>query len=220
MTKSDLNKKLIRTEDIVNMCSHPEFYNENYSFDGELWKDIDRDGLIGRYEISSFGRVKSHNSNTKKPKIIKVHKHKDGYLKLMLNTVDGFKNIVIHRLVAIAFIENSENKKEVNHKDFNKLNNKLSNLEWVTPSENCKHSFKCGNIKTLTHIKKGQILSTKRCREIKQLTLSGDLISKYPTISEASRQTKFPSRAIWAAINKKNHCNNNIYKEFQWIPSN
>jgi len=67
-----------------------------------------------------------------------------GYKTLILYSGNVAKNKMIHRLVASAFIPNPENKKEVNHKDGNKLNNNVENLEWCTPSENQYHSHRTG----------------------------------------------------------------------------
>lgn len=100
----------------------------------EKWKIINN---FSNYEISTKGRVR----NLKTQYILKGRKSKSGYLQVSIkNDIDGkFKNQYIHRLVAIHFIENPDNKREVNHIDGNKLNNILENLEWCTSSENQKH---------------------------------------------------------------------------------
>lgn len=67
-----------------------------------------------------------------------------GYNQIILCKKSKHKTFKPHRLVAIAFIPNPENKPEVNHKDGNKLNNHFTNLEWATPSENIKHAFRTG----------------------------------------------------------------------------
>lgn len=103
----------------------------------EKWKIINN---FSNYEISTEGRVR----NLKTQYILKGRESKSGYLQVFIkNDIDGdFKNQYIHRLVAIHFIENPNNKKEVNHIDGNKLNNTLENLEWCTSSENQKTSTK------------------------------------------------------------------------------
>lgn len=102
----------------------------------EEWKTIDK---FLNYEISNYGNLR--NKTTKyilKPSI------KSGYLCVSLNDVNGDrKSFKIHRLVALTFIPNTENKQTVNHKDHNKLNNNLSNLEWATTSEQNNHKRKC-----------------------------------------------------------------------------
>lgn len=76
------------------------------------------------------------------------------------------KMICVHRLIAESFIDNPDNKKCVNHKDGNKLNNRAENLEWVTYSENSKHAFCTGLGKG--HFKKGDIKKLNK-EQIKQI---------------------------------------------------
>ncbi|GHU12996.1 hypothetical protein FACS1894161_2370 [Spirochaetia bacterium] len=101
----------------------------------ELWLDIE--GWEGLYRISTFGRVYS----VRRKKIRKIDKSYWEYLSVILLGNGIRKRKTIHRLVATAFIPNPENKKEVNHKDGNKENNYVENLEWVTPLENVAHEF-------------------------------------------------------------------------------
>lgn len=91
-----------------------------------LWKTIE--GYVGLYEVSSTGLIRSEKTQ----KLNKPHINHKGYYKVTLSNCGTKKNFRIHRLVAIAFIPNPENKPEVNHKDLNKLNNNVENLEWVT----------------------------------------------------------------------------------------
>jgi len=106
----------------------------------EEWKDIK--GFEQRYFISNLGNV---ISNTKRPMILSPAIDKYGYLVVGLRPLNGkIKLCKVHRLVAIAFIENTENKKEVNHIDGNKSNNSVSNLEWNTTKENVHHAHKIG----------------------------------------------------------------------------
>lgn len=101
----------------------------------EIWKKIDN---YENYQISSFGNVKSLNyNNTKTPKILKKVKMKIGYNNVTINK----KLFYIHRLVALHFIDNPENKREVNHINGIKHDNRIENLEWCTPSENIKHAY-------------------------------------------------------------------------------
>ena len=98
----------------------------------ETWKQIDD----YHYSVSSFGRVRNDLTNELKTPCIDNH----GYVK-----VDLYKNGIarrerVHRLVSNAFIPNPENKPQVNHKNGNKLDNAVSNLEWATPKENMQHA--------------------------------------------------------------------------------
>lgn len=100
----------------------------------EYWKAV-----VGyEYEVSSFGRVR--NKITKNV-LTNLDKNRLGYLRVVLFKDHEKKRFFIHRLVATAFIPNLENKPQVNHKDGNKQNNNLENLEWVTRSENQLHSY-------------------------------------------------------------------------------
>lgn len=104
----------------------------------EIWKEVDGHP---NYQVSNFGRVKSYAIYSM-GKIMKETIHKSGYIYYKLKRANEITNITIHRLVAIHFIPRDENiKLEVNHKDGNKLNNRANNLEWVSRSENVKHSF-------------------------------------------------------------------------------
>lgn len=96
------------------------------------------------YEVSNLGNVR----NKKTGKVLKPLRHNKGYLQVTLCKERKHKQCLVHRLVSTAFIPNPENKKEVNHLDGNKTNNCVSNLEWVSHSENIIHSFRTG----LNHI--------------------------------------------------------------------
>lgn len=103
----------------------------------EIWKEIEG---FSNYMISSEGRVKSAFGT-----IRKFTTTKKGYLKIGLIGDDKVrKKLSVHRLVAQAFILNTDSKPQVNHIDCNKSNNNVSNLEWCTNSENQKHAFKHG----------------------------------------------------------------------------
>ena len=103
------------------------------------WKTITE---ANNYEVSDEGEVR--NKTTKQ--ILKGRLSKSGYyqVNIKINETNKFSNRYIHRLVAQYFIENKENKREVNHKDGNKLNNNVENLEWVTSSENQRHRHSIG----------------------------------------------------------------------------
>lgn len=101
----------------------------------ELWREIE--GFNGRYQISSWGRVR----NVRTGCILKPYKNERGYLKVYLNKGNGKKaKPRINRLVAQAFIPNPYNLPQVNHKDGNKENNSYTNLEWVTNQQNATHA--------------------------------------------------------------------------------
>ncbi len=106
----------------------------------EVWKDIKN--FENLYQISNLGRVKSLiKKGRKSERILKNFLDRCGYLNNILvkdKIKTKYKN---HRLIAIAFIPNCKNKPCINHKDGNKQNNNIDNLEWVTYSENERHSY-------------------------------------------------------------------------------
>ena len=90
------------------------------------------------YRVSSCGMVFGRGDKPMKPQVIL------GYAKLRLQSKPHAKQVMVHRLVAETYIPNPDNKPEVNHKDGDKLNNHVSNLEWSTRSENAKHALDTG----------------------------------------------------------------------------
>ena len=134
---------------------------------------------FSNYEISDEGLVRNKVTQY----ILKGRLSKSGYYQVSLkeDATGKFKNQYIHRLVAIHFIDNSENKREVNHKDGNKLNNNLNNLEWVTTSENQKHRHSIGIRKTSN-------------RKVGMFDKDGNLIQEFNSIVEAYQTLNKPSR--------------------------
>ena len=112
----------------------------------EIWKDIkDYEGL---YKVSNLGQVKSLNYlHTGKEQVLKPDKDKLGYLQISLCKNGKIKRFKIHRLVAMMFLENLENKPCINHLDCNPSNNNVDNLEWCTQQENIQYASKLGRIK-------------------------------------------------------------------------
>lgn len=108
----------------------------------ECWKDIS--GYEGLYQASNLGRVRSlsrrmHNY-TKPGRILKQGNNGHGYYNVSLHKEGVIaKHVYVHILVAKAFLENPNHYKEVNHKDFNKANNAVENLEWVSREQNHAH---------------------------------------------------------------------------------
>jgi len=96
-------------------------------------------GYEGIYTIDSNGNVYSKNGRKRKTRI-----NRSGYNCIILTKNNKQYNTFVHRLVALSFISNPENKAEVNHKDGDKLNNSIDNLEWMTTKENAQHSWDTG----------------------------------------------------------------------------
>ena len=142
----------------------------------EIWHPCA--GFETHYEVSNMGNVRSiermvnNRLNTglrKSPqKVLRQGKSKAGYY-LVSFCVDGVKsNQSVHRLVARAFIANELNKPQVNHKDGNKLNNHVDNLEWVTVSENGLHAYRTLGISAWNKGKKLPKYSDERKAQISQ----------------------------------------------------
>lgn len=125
----------------------------------EIWKDVAGSG--GRYSVSSMGRLRCNeytirvNSRSgifpkKLPaEIFKPSKNNYGYHQTTIALVNSKRRwvVTIHRLVALTFIPNPENKPQINHKNGIKSDNHVENLEWVTQAENARHASKLGLIR-------------------------------------------------------------------------
>ena len=134
----------------------------------EQWKDVV--GFEGLYEVSTKGRVK----NLKTGRILGDRYDSNGYKIVDLKR----KNYYIHRLTALAFIPNPDNLPEVDHVDEDKRNNDVSNLRWVTASENVRHS---------TH---------KYSCQVKQIDKDGNLIKTWDSLKQIERELGYKSGSI------------------------
>jgi len=100
----------------------------------ETWREIK--GYEHIYEVSTFGRVRRIADNH----ILRTETHYKGYQRVDLFKDGKRRHFKVHRLVAEAFIQNPDNRPQVNHRDFNKANNRVWNLEWATDEENKAYS--------------------------------------------------------------------------------
>ena len=152
----------------------------------EVWRPIS--GYEGLYEVSNLGRVKSL-PRMRKGRGVGLHRTGgrilscnglagEGYPIVQLSNV-SLRQFFVHRLVADTFIPKIHGKEYINHKDGDKTNNRVDNLEWCTFSENMNHAWKTGLRKDGTHPNK------KRVRVFYQ---NGD-IKEYDSIADASRET-------------------------------
>lgn len=131
----------------------------------EVWEDVK--GYEGLYQISNLGNIKSVNRAVKRVtndkehivvfhgKILKPHISDRGYLRLKLSKNGIEKTHKIHKLVAIAFVNNPNGYCEVNHKDGNKSNNHVDNLEWCSRSQNVRHAVNLGLLRGRKKMKVG-----------------------------------------------------------------
>ena len=152
----------------------------------EQWRTAVYDDIVYErlYKVSNLGRILSLNYNgTGKPKLMNPGENTNGYFFVNLWKNEESKTCLIHRLVAFAFLDNPENKPQVNHKDEDKTNNfvflnedgsvdkEKSNLEWSTPKENSNHGTRNERIS----------------KRVLQLSLSGELIREWPSTMECGR---------------------------------
>lgn len=138
------------------------------------------------YDVSDGGEVKNTNTNS----YLKKQINNSGYYRVELSKAGRSKKLFVHRLVALAFIPNIKNLPQVNHKDGDKLNNNVSNLEWVTASNNKKHSFRVLG-QTVTKLFDGDNGKTK----IKKENIQG--------LIERKKETTYKALAKEIGVNPK-----------------
>lgn len=137
----------------------------------EKWKPVV--GWEGKYQVSSFGRVVFFSRNLPKTwKNITTTQHREGYIFVKFykkeDGVNKSKTKYIHRLVAEAFIQNPENKPYVNHKNCDKTDNRVENLEWCTAKENVAHAKINNRLRYLRGEESYKsVLTEKQVREIR-----------------------------------------------------
>lgn len=180
----------------------------------ETWKDVL--GWEGFYEISNTGvvaskeREVSYGSVNYIRKRQKIKQWNDFYGYKIVTLCAGGKrgNIRVHRIFAEAYIPNPENKPLINHKDGDKANNDIKNLEWSTYSENIKHGYTKG----LNTGMRGKANINKRI-SIDQYDLKGSFIRNWSSGLEAAKHLKLAISGISLALNgKRKHCGGFIWK--------
>lgn len=145
--------KQVNVKQLMDDCFDEHIYTDHStdSLPEEIWKDVV--GWETAYEVSNLGRVrtKMHTITTKRgtsatfsPKLKKVYFDEDGYARVSLYFNNESKLVGVHRIVAQAFIPNPNNLPQVNHKNGDKADNRAENLEWVTNTQNIRHSIDAG----------------------------------------------------------------------------
>lgn len=172
----------------------------------------------GLYEISNLGTLRSLDKKWQtlnyksgkyitvkmKGRIIKTCVSNCGYEQTTLSKNGKQKLVLIHRLVAEAFILNTNNYPCVNHKDGNKLNNCVDNLEWCTYSYNEKHAYKNGYAKSYLKDKYGK--EHPLSKKVKQYDLKGNFIKKWNCISDVTRALGIDSGRITKCCQHQKYC--------------
>lgn len=154
----------------------------------EEWKEIK---YYPNYMVSNMGRVKSLNyRRTGREKIMKPSKMNSGYLLICLRKNGVKKFYSLHRLVAMAFLPNPNNYPQVNHKDENKQNNCIKNIEWC----DAKYNLHYGTARERTI--KGLINNSKISKPVIKMDKTNKIIAEFPSIAEVQRQLGFSKSSI------------------------
>lgn len=158
----------------------------------EEWKDVV--GYEGLYEVSNLGNVRSvdkyipfNGTISLRKGIVLKQGIVQGYKQVVLCKHGKTKNYRVHRLVAQTFIPNPDNLPEINHKDEDKTNNRVDNLEFCTYKYNSNYG-KCKQ--KISKALKGKLINrTDQSKPILQFTKKGEFVAEYPSQKEAERQT-------------------------------
>lgn len=182
-SKSEAAKELNLSHHTITRLANTR--NEKYGY-YLIYKNKPESRVQTNFDLTDFIKIKNHE---------KYHIHRDGriyseYTKTLLKPIVNIYPQVhisntrkaVHRLLAQHFIPNPENKPHVNHKDGNKLNYHIDNLEWSTRSENSQHAIDTG--------------LNSCAKPIKQYTLDGQFVSEYKSISEACRALNIPINCV------------------------
>lgn len=159
------------------------------------------------YVVSNNGVVKSLKYG--KERVLKPDENLDGYYIVKLSKNNKKKSFRIHRLVAEAFIENPESLPVVNHKDGDKQNNNVDNLEWSTVADNTQHAYDTGLISKENH-KKGRQKLMKPLLQLDKDT--GEVIKRFESYREAVKELNMNAGNLSTAIK-----NGWVCKGFKWI---
>ena len=174
----------------------------------EIWKPVK--GYENCYEVSDAGRIRSLDrtivfKDGRKRKfygqILNTQStNNSGYITVGLHDTGSAKTVLLHRVVAEAFIDNPNGYEEVNHIDQNKFNNSASNLEWCTHKENVNHG---------DEIERGAI---KQRKSFRQLDMDGNLIRVWNGFKKMQRETGFERKSVYECCIGKRES----YKGYRW----
>lgn len=174
------------------------------------WKKID--GYDHCYEVSNTGVVRNTDyRGTGNVRYLKPQIHYKGYLRVGLSIDGKQRHMRIHRLVAMAFLPNDQNKPQVNHIDENKRNNNSENLEWCTNKENVNHGSASKRMAE-SHRKAGtyQKLRELKSKPVKRTSLCGK-VKVFPSLVSVE-DDGFNKSSVASAMKRKN----NVYRSYKW----
>lgn len=156
------------------------------------WRDIPG---FDMYEVNAEGQVR------RKAQILKPGSIPSGHLTVALCRGKGKpKSMYVHRLVAQAFLDNPDSKPLVNHKNGNPKDNRITNLEWVTYSENVAHGYRSNGRRVKTELK------------VLAVDDNGEAIMSFRSGADAAKMLGVTTRAIWSAVQRQGKC-----KGYFWI---
>ena len=160
-----------------------------------MWKKFIYEGIETDYSISTEGEVRKDTTNY----ILSQSSQQDyKFVTLLINGQQ--KRMRVHRMVAMTFIENPDNKPYVNHINGIRYDNNVENLEWVTQSENIQHAVRTG------------LMQNGRKKAVIQYNLNGDRMATFESASEAARQTGGSQSKITMCCKRQRETAN----DYQW----
>lgn len=167
------------------------------NLENEVWKDVV--GYEGLYKVSNMGRIKSIKRHRAKcDKILKPDLLK-GYHRVTLCSNNKIKRMFVHRLVAIAFIQNTDNKPDIDHINYIKNDNRVDNIRWATRSENNQHTYD-GNRRTAPWLGKTRG-NHNWARRVNQYTKDGEFVKTWNCILDI--------KDVYGEISVSQCCNKN-----------
>lgn len=178
----------------------------------EIWKAIE--GYENLYEISNKGRLRSMDRSIPqqgrlqlyKGKLLSTYINNSGYVAIKLSKNNKKRSFLVHRLVAVAFLPNPKQLPYINHKDEDKSNNNIENLEWCTAIYNINY----GTSKKRRSVKMG--------KRIAMYSTNGKLVNIFYSIREAERKTKIRKQCITPALDKNKTSGGFIWKTIKDTP--
>ena len=174
----------------------------------EVWKDVH--GFEEAYQVSNFGRIKrkertDSNNRTHKERIMSPSMYSNGYMNVELRMNNKKRRTSVHRLVAEAFIDNPLNLPQINHKDENKANNHVSNLEWCTAQYNIRYN---------DGVKRRRNTAILKSNVVCKYNMKGEFIEKFDCATDAAISVNGKCSEIVSCCHHRPHSLS--YKGYMW----